>query len=594
MLVFAKRGGVIYIGSPIDRNSLDEKALLALNEIKPDCIIDEALESLKRQVVENVEGPFDFESAVINAMTEHEVDDEKVIFMAADDENTVAFHAPYRASKTHTLKWCVDNTIELDGAIIRRTALMGCGHLKTEVLGGGILSPEGVVGFIANRMALCGVDDLIGYGRAFGPGKEDHTNATLTPKGRIFRAHGIVGVVGVSTTCVSKAKPDMVIEVALALFEVFKATLTEITDAVERKEFIRKNAIFLHQQCVELYQGECAMEAFRAVVEDDDRITLGGKSTKHARVDAGAYCLYTASGDGTITMPAVIGNFEVSNDGSIYAPLDLMQQISGYLKETVKAVRDFSNMSEELLARYYNAEVVVREGDRIEPGDTVFTIDGVPHTWNTKADFGIVRNVVDTISTKLVHCEVCIDAYFEGDLKMRGFGKGLVCPAEAAGITCSVPDAFIIGAAGIIKDSNAANERISNITRQSVSITVEYCSRDFELAIAKHNPNPSDWCKDILEKHYEGLCSMEFNLTDRTVTITDPNAIVCDITFMIEASPVGQSVGTSAMTLPQMSFLSSLPVANQWLCDQALPGIIARTNALAYLHTVAGYIPIEL
>lgn len=577
LLTFIKKGGLVYIGSEIERNSLDEQALLALGELMPHAIVDEAIEQLKRQLGSAIGDPIAFEEAVIAAMDLHGVAGEKVVFTGHEEDNVAAFHAPLRASKTHTLKWCADDTIELDGAILRRTALMGVGHLKTEVLGGGVLSPAEVVGFIAHRMALVGPDDLVGYGRAFGPGKEDQTNASLTAEGRRFRAHGIVGVVTVAKGSVYKAKPAMVEAVARALHETEPGV-----------------ALFLHQQVREIYEGEAALEAFRATIEDDGRITLGGKSTKHTRVDAGAYCLYTEDGTSTLTMPAVIGNFEFSNDGSIYAPKALMQQMRGYLKESVKAVRDFANMSPELLARYYNSEVLVAEGDRIEPGQVVFTIDGIPHKWESKADYGIVTRVIDEISTRLVHCEVRIDAWFEGDCKMRGFGKGLVAPAEACGIASTHDNHIIIGAAGIIKDSQAAKSMMSNVRTEAVRVSAEYCERDFDLAIAKHQPEPYHGYTSVLVKDYPGLCTMWFNLDRRVISVVDPEAIVCDVTFMIEASPVGQSVGSSAMTLPQMGFLSSLPTANDWLCEMALPGVVARTEALAYLHAVANNVPVEL
>jgi hypothetical protein len=579
LLCFVKKGGVIYLGSALERTSDDHKALVQLDEVCPNAILDEAIELLKLQLGKAIADPLDFETAVIEAMDVHNVAGEKVIFAGAEEDNVAAFHAPLRASKTHTLKWCPDGTIELDGAILRRTALMGIGHLKTEVLGGRVLEPGEVVGFIANRMALNGVDDLVGYGRAFGPGKEDHTNATLTDEGRQFRAHGIVGVVSVHGNFVSKAKPAMVELVAQALHQLDP-----------------KQPLFLHQQVKEIYEGEEAMKAFRAQMEKDGRVTLFGKSTKHTRVDAGAYCLYTEDGTGTLTRKAVIGNFEVGNDGSIYAPKSLMDGIAGYLKESVVAKRDFGTMSEDLLSRYYNAEVVVKEGDRLLPGDVVFTIDGIPHTWESKADYGIVTGVTDTISTKLVHCEVRIDAWFEGDCKMRGFGKGLIAPMEACGITCNVKDAIIIGAAGIIKDSAAAKSKMSNERRERVVVTIEYCERDFELAIAKHNP---EWDEDThqtgcMTKVYPDLCVMSFDCGNRTVTIIDENALVADVTFMIEASPVGQAVGSSSMTLPQMGFLSSLPTGNAWLNQEALPGVVRRVDALTYLHAVSNGIPVEL
>jgi hypothetical protein len=83
---------------------------------------------------------------------------------------------------------------------------------------------------------------------------------------------------------------------------------------------------------------------------------------------------------------------------------------------------------------------------------------------------------------------------------------------------------------------------------------------------------------------------MVFDDATRTMTTTDPNAIVADISFMIEAAPVGQAVGSSSMTMPQIGFLSSLEAGNFWLSKEVLPGMKRRVDALAYLHSIAGQV----
>lgn len=569
LLQFCKLGGGVYIAAPVDTRSGEYRALHRVAAIAQHAVIDEALEALKLQVTGlAVNSPDEFTEAVYAAAEANEVASAKVVFADSEGEDEVAFHQPYRASKTHTVTWCADGAIEVDGTILRSTALMGCGHLLNEVLGGGVLTPAQVVGFIAQRMAIVGPEDLVGYGRAFGPGKEDQTNATLTASGRNFRANGVVGVVAVTRDGVSKARPDMVAAVATELHRLHPEL-----------------PIFLHQQVKEMYVGAAAVAAFRAEV-DGTNITLGGKSTKHARVDAGAFCLYTEDGTGELTRKAVIGNFEFSNDGSIYAPLSVMATLGGFLRESVRVAKDFAGMTPALIARYFDSEILVEEGDRIEPGTTVFTLGGVPQVWESKADYGIVRRVEDFASKTLVRTEVHIDAYFVGDAKMRGFGKGLICPSEAAGVTCTEKDAIVIGAAGIIKDSRAANERMTNVTRKAVTVTQKFCQRDWELLLAKHNP--SEEADGSLVKDYPGLCRMVFDNTKRVVATTDDNAIVADIRFMVESSPVGQSVGSSSMTMPQLAWLSSLPAGDEWLQAEALAGIKRRTDALAYLHALAG------
>lgn len=563
----AKAGELLYLATgALDR---EERSILkAIEERFPSFIHDEALEMLRAQLGGPLRDPIAFEDAVIEASMMGA--GEKIVIGGNTDDTTLEFFAPGRLSSPHTIRWTSD-AIEVDGAIMRHTAIMGVGHYKKALLGDRVLSPEEVLGFIATRLAVNGVEELLGYGRAFGPGKEDQTNATLSPRSRRFRAQGVVGVVKATLGAVSKSRPEMV---------------TEVAELLHKQDSTQP--IWLHQQCKEIYLGQEAAEAFRAKSDGSGKWTLWGKSTKHARVDAGAYCLYTAQGDGTLRVPALIGQFDVSNDGMIYAPKRLLDTVDGWLMETVKAVKDFSGMSPEMIAKYYNTVVLVEEEQVILPGEIVFEVDGVQHAWNTKADYGIVRKVVDEATEKLVRVIITIEAHFTGDIKIRGFGKGLVSTAEAAGITAQVYkgtqwvdcERFIIGAPGIIKDSEAAKSYMHNIRPVSATVTTSFCERNYALYKALHGP------VDGYKRYGEDI-EMKFFDDTHQVMITDHAAMTCDVDVMIEASPVGQSVGSSAMTLPQLSWLSHLPSGMEWIEEMVLPGIERRAQALAYLHRVA-------
>jgi hypothetical protein len=574
LLYHFKGGTPIYVCKPPSRE--DKRIFDKVMLLRTDLIWDEALEGLDLQVTaQTCENPDAFIEAYFDACEKATTIGRPIEF--ASEDNQVIFWPKGRTAQQHTITWCADGTMELDGLVMRRTAIMGVGHVKSAMLGNQVLEAQQVVSFIAARLVTNGVEDLVGYGRAFGPGKKDQTNATLTPKGRKFRALGVVGVVAATETVVMKARPEMVEVVCLEL----------------RRRF-PDQFILPHQQMREIYFGDEALEAFRGKREDDGKFTLFGKSSKHTRVDAGAFCLYTDD-EGYITLPALIGSFECGNDGSIYMPKALMDTIGGWLHETVGAVRDFQDMSPELRSRYYNADILVKTGDVIEPGQVLFTMDGLEHRWDTKADWGVVTDVVDEMTSKLVRVNIAVDAHFEGDIKMRGFGKGLCCPSEAAGITGMNGkeriDRVLIGAPGIIKDAAAAAEYISDAERVVGTCVTHYNPRDFELAKQKHQPQPVP-DSHLLVKHYpETGVMMYFNERKLRVVEVDPNAIACNIKCMIEAAPVAQGVGTSAMTMPQMSWLSSLPAGNQWLKQHALAGVIKRVQALAYLHTVKNRIP---
>lgn len=590
---------LIYVAAPLDND--EANLLVEARKFVPNLVLDEALEILKGQIGESVESAYDFETAVFDAQARYGAPN-TVTFVGAE-EGLSTFHEPNRPSSTHTVKWCEDGTIEIDGCILRSTAIVGQGHVLTEVLHG-VLTPEQVVGFVAQRLAVNGVTELLGYGRAFGPGKEDITNATLVPRSRLFRSRGLIGVVAASVDSVFKARPQMVVETANVLRIMFPRV-----------------PLFLHQQCKEIYWGTDALRAFRArVVRDDaivwepetgdddfelesgDRIVLGGKSTKHTRVDAGSYVLYTED-EGYITFDAVLGQFEESNDGSIYAPQAVLDMVDGWLKETVKAVKDFNKMSQDLIARYYASHPLVNEGDEIAPGDPVFEVDGVQHRWNSKAAWGRVTKVVNECTSSLIRLEVHIDAHFPGELKLRGFGKGLVCPAEAAGISANVEGdetpRVIIGVPGIVKDSYAANEYILDSEPCVAEVTTEYCASAFEAARQKHLPDETlpefedDEDPAVLIKRYPNGVSLTFDSRNLTVTTRDPNAVKCRVRGTIEAAPVAQSVGTSSMTMPQLAWLSSFDAGNRWLSEKVLPGTKKKVNTLAYLHAVASGIVVE-
>lgn len=584
LMLVGKAGKQVYLARYLGFEEVEalEEALVAF----PKMLVDEQLLMLASYYRGPVTGPDAFHEACLDALDAFDRNRERVVFRNVEDDDSVAFHAPFRAHQAHTIRWCSDNTIELDGVVLRHTAIQAMGYFKSDLLGGKVLTPAEVIGFVAARMAVVGVEDLLGYGRAFGPGEEDHTNATLSRRSREFRANAVVGVVACSLKRVSKAGPEDVIKVADTL----------------RREF-PEVPLMLHQMGREIYWGWSMVEAFRASVWTDVKskklmLEMGAKSTKHARVDSGAYVLYTDEPENVVTLPALIGNWEVSNDGSVYAPNALLSGVKGYLKESVVAVKDHAGMTPELAARYFATELLVAEGDVIEPGDVIFTVDGIDHSWESKADYGIVRTVVDEIErsgkSRVVRIGAEIDAYFVGDFKTRGLGKGLVSSCEAAGITGRVKGErgqrarLLLGAPGILKDSRAADVYIVSSKPVVGVLTAEYAQSEYDLMVQKHLPVKTG--KKLVRAYPEVGVTLEFHNSSRTIVTTDERAVEATVQIQIEAAPVGQSVGSSGMTMPQMAYLASLPAGNAWLKQMVLPGVNERINALTYLHAVSNQI----
>lgn len=580
-----KKGAALYIAAK--PSGKDRMVLSKLNEVASKHLFDEGLMDLLSQEIRACNTPEEFEMLCLEMAEKFEREPNVEFDIDIDHENSTLFRAPGRYTNTHTLRFEGNGIISLDGVILRHTAIAAQGNFKQALMGLRVLTPAEIVGFIANRLVVSSVEELVGYGRAFGPGKEDHTNATLTEMGREFRAHGVVGVI---TAVRQKTDKGVVNAVDKAKWNTVDSVCRTIRQ-MHPEEFILP-----HQMMKEFYFGEAARKAFRAVFADGN-ITLFGKHAKGVRVDAGAYCLYTPDG-GFQRVPALLGAFEEANDGMVYATHGLLDKMGGWLKETVTASRDRSAISRDLVAKYFAVETHVEVGDRVMPGDLLFTVDGVEHRWESKANHGIVTKLVDEFDTKLVKVEVGIDAHFTGDAKIRGFGKGLVAPAEACGISAKVKGErkpagrLIVGVPGIVKDSAAANSYIHNPKVVKGVVTTEFNARDYELHKLKHMPTEE---KGKLIKRFPNLhgLTMEWNDDAMTVTTTDPQAIACEIDVLIEAAPVAQSVGTAGMTMPQMAWLSSLPTGNQWLRETLMRPMVARIDSLAYLHAVANRVPVE-
>lgn len=565
LLALLGGGAVIFIGADSAVGADDEHIIKELAETFRGQIIDEALEILHGQAGQAAADAEAFQSIYFDA-------EPRVHLFFDQGDDGLVFHEWNRASRSHTVKWYPDGVITLDGAIIRRTALMGSGRVFSELLLGRELTPAEVAGFIAHRMAKVGPRDLIGYGRSFGPGPDDHTNAALTTIGRKFRSEAVVGTVLVSLTSVTKAKADHVLEVAHLLRHRYP-----------------QEPLFIHQQAKEIYLGHAALECFRGTQLPDGVYELGGKSTKHVRIDCGAYVLHTDNG-GYIELPVVIGAFEEGNDGSIYAPRQLLDTVDGWLLEVVGDDKDFSDIRPDVEALYYQTHVMVAEGQRIAPDDTVFMIGDVPHSWQTKANYGIVRKVTQTMTQKMLSLRIEIEAHFVGEVKVRSLGKGLACPAEAAGITIAVDGdptpRMLISAPGIIKDSRATYENLRDLQPCVARVTSRFCRSNYDLYKEKHSP--VQVAPGVHRQTYqEGRVSLVFNDRDCTVMTIDKMAYTAIGRLTIEASPVAQSVGHSSMTLPQLAWLSRLPSGQHWLNRAALPGIRARVRSLSYFHKVA-------
>lgn len=561
---YVARGGVLYLAAGLVLAAEDRGELAELATAKPSAIVDEAIELVREQIVgadgtvDRVESPEAFEAAYL-AATESLTAQDNAADVTVDGQTVVIRDG--RGGPAYRIDFKVDGTVTVNDAILRRAGVYAIGALGRELVAGRALDAHELLALIAKRLGEVGPEQLLGFGRALGPSRGDKTNAFLPARNRAFRAQATVATLLATPTTLRKGT-----------FTDVTALARELADAGE--------VTFLDQQCRELYAGPAAVEGFRAVV-DGDGITLGGKSVKAAGVDVRAFGLHTQDGTGYVHIPVVVGAFDESNDGMCYAGPKTLGKLNGFLRETVGARRDFHGMSRELVARYYDVDVRVRVGDVVQPGDVMFAVGGVDQTWSTKADYGVVTHVIDRNDGDAVEVSVGIEAWFTGHAKIRGLGKGLVSDYASAGMTMLVDgvpsDALAIGP-GILKDGFAASEALTERRTVTAVLTSRYNRRDYLRAKAKHGVsgqrNP--------EVTY-GAVTVRFDDRTRTVTTVDPTAIAATGRVIIEAAPVGQAVGSTSLTLPQLSWLSGFTAGERLLRKHVLKPAKRRADALGYM-----------
>lgn len=571
LLDIAAGGGKVVLASTLRLDADDRKALLEIFERVPSAFIDEAVESLRAQVFETngtvrrADTAEAFEELYLRGTESLAASMANAAEVDVDGTDVVIRDGKSRA-RSFRISFKADGTIEVNGAILRRTGIFAQGVLVRELVAGRVLDAQETLAFIARRLGETGPEQLLGFGRAFGPSTSDKTNAFLTERNRRFRAFGTVATLVATLDGVRKGAFTDVTELAY-----------ELADAGE--------PTWLDQQCRELYAGDAAVEGFRATVEHDGRLTLGGKGVKAAGVDVRAFGLHTRDGSGYIDVPVVVGAWDESNDGMCYAGERTLAGLNGFLRESVRVARDFANMSRELVSRYYDVDVRVRKSEVIQPGAVAFTLGGVEHVWDTKADYGVVRDVRHVVERDLVEVVVTIDAWFTGHAKIRGLGKGLVSDFASAGMALTVDgvpsEALAIGP-GILKDAFATADALTERRTVTAVMSTRYNRRDYERAKAKHgaagqsNPTVA-----------YGPVTVTFDDVERTVTTTDPTAIAATGRIIVEAAPVGQAVGKSSLTLPQLSWLSGFEAGERLLRKHVLKRVRTRTDALAYMLAAA-------
>jgi len=565
LLERASAGSKVVLAASLKLSADERKLLGEIYERAPHAFVDEAIELVRQQVVDAtgavraVTSAEAFEEAYLVATESPDARD-----VAADvtvDGDDVIIRDGRSRGKTFTIGFKPDGTVEVNGAILRRTGIFAKGALTSELVAGRALTAHETLAFIAQRLGQVGPEQLLGFGRAFGPSVGEKTNAHLPGRNRAFRAFGTVATL--------VATPD----------GVRKGTFTDVT-ALAREMAASGEPTWLDQQCRELYSGQAAVEGFRARIEADGRLTLGGKGVKAAGVDVRAFGLHTADGSGYVSVPVIVGAWDESNDGMAYAGAKTLAKLNGFLRESVRVAKDFNNMSRELVSRYYDVDVAVEVGDVIQPGDVAFTVGGVAHTWQTKADYGVVRDVKHVVERDFVEVVVTVDAWFTGHAKIRGLGKGLVSDYTSAGMRMLVDgvasDALAIGP-GILKDAFAAGEALTDRRTVTAELTTRYNRRDYARAQAKHGVTGRNATVAY------GPVTLRFDDAKRTVTTVDPTAIAATGRVIIEAAPVGQAVGRSSLTLPQLSWLSGFAAGETLLRKHVLKRVRTRTDALAYM-----------
>ena len=219
-------------------------------------------------------------------------------------------------------------------------------------------------------------------------------------------------------------------------------------------------------------------------------------------------------------------------------------------------------------------------GKEIKPGTEIAVFGDHALTWEGRgAKSGVVdvRDVESYKTATSVTVEVFafVWAKYVGAAKPRATMKGVLQSAKAADATIAVnglPFAGMLIADGLIKNGAMAESNMVRIGKMTLVYTQLIEPESVETFKSKLLPG---W-----ESNFSFVEQADGNVL---MTLTDPDAEVYDVTFLVEAPAVQEAVGSGGMTIPQLAYLASTEAGHALLKDVLMGYAKKKLGRLAYL-----------
>jgi len=540
-----------------------------------------------------------------------------------DDKDTFIVKVPFGAS--FTFKWVSDDEIYMNTAQLRSTVIVNLAEDQWGIAPQLIAGLKGPKEFMEIMLAVLtmhaetkaaqyAVGALLGFTGALGPDARERDE--LDEDGLLIKTKYSVGVVGLfmdrggkvhaGRGSLSGNRPN-VVEICRYM-DALDATAWYIPD--------NRGSFPLRIPYTDLATdgGPLGIKLVGTEIE------FAGSNIKGLlKSSAASHC-------GSMTVPCVIDAVSpISQCGQAHIGAEILDEAVGKRLVTIGGSHRYSAADHEMaFMEAKNSHILVAVGDLItfstdadgntiahladerangalvevakaKPEDNVKVpvLDFNGNIINWSSDDGAVEGrVIEVVKNMRLHgasknvageyefvLTVTIEATDKGAAKGRGPVKAMMQTNEAAGVQVLINGQVFKGlhiGDGLIKSSKQLRKRFKETGRGRVEVSSVY------------NPIVYATTKEIYDKP-EYAAKFTFDDATCTITTVDDNAILGEVTFLIESSSVQENVGSAAMTLYQILFLGFTKAGKDLLKQYVVPDMVRRTHLLGYLAGLGSF-----
>jgi hypothetical protein len=504
-----------------------------------------------------------------------------------DDENLIIIRIPDAADMS--IRYVSDAEIYLNGAPLKDTAVVSLAEDKWAAC------PQHIVGVKQPKELLeimlavlnqhrvefgkkpkFAVGCVLGFSGMLGP--DEREMDLLTDEGKEIKTKYLLGALGLSVDSAGR----------LWAGQAFSSSALElnnkpnIADICQYLYLVDPSRLYLPDnrgvQIIAVPTTELATDGGPlGITVKDGKIYFPGSNVKALKQAAASRC-----GKFTIkTIVSAVG--DTCQGGQITMPGDLLATATGTRLVKVGGAHTYA-ATEQILASLESdiTELKVGVGDIVHPGDYLGKFIGNELKWSAQdgAKEGLVVSVTRSLRPvgnkknaplRLV-LEVEILATDKGAAKLREAVKAMCNSFEATEQENFLDGALVTDAAiaedGLIKNSAMWNKRSKLISEGHTLVRRVKVIPEIMVEV---------------KAKYEGDDRVTFDEANGIVIYTDTAAKLYEVTYLIESSSVQENVGSAAMTLYQLLFLSFTEAGRKILNELVSPDITDRVDLLGYL-----------